>query len=377
MTTKTRLASIAALTTVGALSFTACGGNTVTTPATSAANSGSAAAGSLACPSGKLVGGGSTAQQLAMQNLTTDYKNACGGKATIEYSGTGSGAGIKDFYNGQIDWAGSDSALSNVAKDGVVETDKAKAQCGSDAWNLPAVVGPIAFAYNVKGVDKLVLTPKVIGAIFFGKITTWNDPQIAALNSGVTLPSEKINVFFRSDDSGTSDNVSKYLKAASGGSWAPEHSKSWKGTAGEGKKGSQGVADGVKNTEGGFGYMEWKFAKDSQLGVADIDNGAGAVALSTDSASKGIADATVTGTGNDLKLSMKYTGTSAGAYPAVLVTYEIVCSKGKDAAKTALLKDFLTYMVSSDTQAGLADQGYAPLPAELQTKVAAAVKALQ
>ena len=83
------------------------------------------------------------------------------------------------------------------------------------------VTGPIAVAYNVKGVDKLVLTPAVAANIFNGKVTTWNDQAIAALNSGVTLPAEPIKVFFRSDESGTTENFTKYLKAAAPDSGPP------------------------------------------------------------------------------------------------------------------------------------------------------------
>ena len=207
--TMTRLAKLAALAAVGTLSLTACGGGTTvtTTAATSAATSTSTAA-TLACPTGKLVGGGSTAQKLAMETLTSNYAAECGNKATIEYSGTGSGAGIKDFYNGQIDFAGSDSALkSEPNKDNVIETDKVEARCSAPGWNLPLVVSPVAFAYNLTGVDALTLTPAVIADIFNGRITAWNDTAIAALNSGVTLPDTKISPFFRSDESGTSENM--------------------------------------------------------------------------------------------------------------------------------------------------------------------------
>ena len=92
---------------------------------------------------------------------------------------------------------------------------------------------------------------------------------------------------------------------------------------------------------------------------------------------KAVAEATVKGSGNDLSLSLKYTDTAEGAYPALLVTYEIVCSKGLDADKTAIVKDFLTYFASETTQSSLEELGYAPLPAELQTKVKTAVTAIQ
>ncbi len=371
-----RLAAASAVVSLAAFGLAACGSDPTTT-APSADASGSSAAAGLACPSGKLTAEGSTAQANAMSEVIAGYGDACGNKSTIEYNPTGSGAGIKQFYGGLVDFAGSDSPLKTEAVDGVVEADKAKARCGGNAaWNIPMVVGPIAFAYNLDGVDKLVLTPEVLSQIFTGKITTWNDQAIAKLNSGATLPSSKISVFFRSDESGTTENVSKFLKAASNGAWTAEPSKSWAGT-GEGKNKSSGVAEGVKATPGSISYMEWSYAKDNNLPMAQIDNGAGATELTAATVGKALSAAEVKGTGNDLALSLKYTDTGAGAYPALLVTYEVVCSKGLAAEQTALLTDFLGYFASTQTQSSLEELGYAPLPADLQTKVAASVKAIQ
>ncbi len=370
-----RLVAASAAVSLAAFGLAACGSDPAGTTTTT--GDGSASASGLACPSGKLTGEGSTAQANAMQEVIADYGDACGNKSTIEYNPTGSGAGIKSFYGGLVDFAGSDSALKTVAVDGVVEADKAKERCGGNqAWNLPMVVGPIAFAYNLEGVDKLILTPEVLSDIFTGKITTWNDPAITKLNPGTTLPSSKISVFFRSDESGTTENVEKFLKAAGNGAWTAEPSKKWAGT-GEGKNKSSGVADGVKGTPGSISYMEWSYAKDNNLPTVQLDNGQGATELTADSVSKALSGAEVKGSGNDLALSLKYTDTEAGAYPALLVTYEIVCSKGLDAEKTAVLKDFLTYFSSSDTQGKLVELGYAPLPSSLQSKVAASVQAIQ
>ena len=138
-------------------------------------------------PTGKLSAEGSSAQNDAITETIATYGAECGDTATIEYNPTGSGAGIKSFYNGLVDFAGSDSALKSEEKDGVVETEKAKERCqGNPAWNLPMVVGPIAFAYNVDGLDTLVLNAEVLSEIFNGTITTWNDDKIAKLNSGAT-----------------------------------------------------------------------------------------------------------------------------------------------------------------------------------------------
>ncbi len=372
-----RLTSLAAVAALGTLGLTACGSDPVPGGTAEPSGSASGSASGLACPAGKLTGEGSTAQGNAISEAISAYGEACGDKATIEYNPTGSGAGIKQFYGGLVDWAGSDSALKTEAVDGVVEATKAKERCGGNpAWNLPTVVGPIAFAYNIEGVDKLTLTPEVLARIFTGKITAWNDPAIAKLNSGVSLPSTKIAVFFRSDESGTTENVAKFLKGAAPDAWTKEPSKVWSG-AGEGKNKSSGVAEGVTSTPGSISYMEWSYAKDNELTTAQVDNGAGPVELSGEAVGKAVAEATVKGSGNDLSLSLKYADTAAGAYPALLVTYEIVCSKGLEAEQTAVLKDFLAYFTSAETQASLEEIGYAPLPSELQTKVAAAVKAIQ
>ncbi len=108
--------------------------------------------------------------------------------------------------------------------------------------------------------------------------------------------------------------------------------------------------------------------------MAKIENGAGEpTTLTPEAAGKTIAGAKITGTGDDLKMTIDYTTKEAGAYPIVLVTYEIVCSKGNDPAKLPVLKGFFTYTSSADGQTSLADLGYAPLPDSVRTKVAASV----
>jgi phosphate transport system substrate-binding protein len=361
-----RLAGVALL---GTLALTACGSDN---------NSGSTAGGSgsssASCPGGTIAAEGSTAQKNAIEQVVTAYQDQCSG-VTINYNPTGSGAGVKQFIAGQVDFAGSDSALSTVAKDGAVEQEGADKTCGSPAWNLPMVVGPIAVAYNVKGLDKLVLTPEVTAKIFSGVITKWNDPAIAKINSGASLPSTAIKVFFRSDESGTTQNFTNYLHTAAPDAWTADPAKVWSGK-GEGKPKSDGVSAAVKSTDGGIAYVEWSYAQQNSLGMAQIDNGGGPVELTAENVGKAIGAAQIVGTGNDLKMKIDYTTKVAGAYPIDLVTYEIVCSKAKDAAKGKAVKAFLTYFASTDTQSTLTKVGSAPLPASVQAKVAAAVAAL-
>jgi phosphate transport system substrate-binding protein len=371
-----RIAGVTGVALVGTLALAGCGSNNNTTASSSGAPSASVAANTADCGTGTLTGEGSSAQKNAIEQAITDYQTTCSG-ATINYNPTGSGAGIKQFTAGQVDFAGSDSALKSVPVAGATGTEQANADktCASPAWNMPMVTGPIAVAYNVKGVDKLILTPAVTAKIFNGVITKWNDPAIAAINPGVTLPATPVKVFFRSDESGTTENFTKYLAAAAPTDWTAAPGKKWTGK-GEGKQASAGVSNAVKSTDGGVTYTEWSYAKDNKLGIAQIDNGGGAVELTAPAVSKAVSLATQTGTGNNVKLKLDYATKTPGAYPILLVTYEIACSKGKDAAKAKLLQSFLKFFASTDEQAKLVSIGYAPLPATIQTQVNTAISAL-
>jgi phosphate transport system substrate-binding protein len=369
-----RFASITGVALVGTLALSACGSNN--NAPTSAATTGGSTAAASNCPTGTLNAEGSSAQKNAIEQAITDFQATCSG-ATINYNPTGSGAGIKQLIAGQVDFAGSDSALSETPKAGATTSEQADADkaCGSPAWNLPMVTGPVAVAYNVKGVAKLILTPAVTAKIFNGAITTWNDPAIAAINPGVTLPAEAIKVFFRSDESGTTDNFTKYLKGSAPSNWPQDTGKKWTGK-GEGKQANAGVSNAVKATEGGVTYSEWSYAKDNKLSMALIDNGAGPVELTGESVGTAVGAAKIVGVGNDLKLKLDYATKTPGAYPILLVTYELVCSKAKDPAKAALVKDFLKSFAAAGEQTKLQAIGYAPLPSAVQTKVASAIEAL-
>lgn len=354
---------------VVALALSACG-----TDDNSGAGGGSPAAGGTECGTASLTAEGSTAQKNAIDQAIADYKNYCP-SAQVTYNGTGSGAGIKQFIAGQVNFAGSDSALKDQAKDGVVEQRAADKACASPAWNIPLVTGPIAISYHLKGVDKLVLTPALLADIFNGKITTWNDPAIAAVNVDAKLPATDIKPFFRSDESGTTENFTKYLAGSAKDKWTAEPAKKWSGK-GEGKSKTAGVASAVKSTDGGIGYIEWGAAKDNSLAVAQIDNGAGAVELTGESAGKGVSAAKIAGDGNNLKLKLDYATTAPGAYPILLVTYEVICSKYSDAKVGASVKAFLNFFASEDEQKAIEEIGYAPLPQAIATKVKAAIGAI-
>jgi phosphate transport system substrate-binding protein len=357
--------------TAATLALAGCGSDNTTTPSSSSSSGGSTAA-KIDCATGSLTAQGSTAQTNAITEWIKQYQTACTG-ATINYQGTGSGAGVTAFNNKSADFAGSDSALKVPT-----EADTAKTRCGGNqAIDLPMVVGPIAVAYNLDGVTGLQLKPATLAKIFTGKIVKWDDPLIKADNPSATLPSTAIATIHRQEDSGTTDNFTNYLTQTAKADWTYDHAKAWKAPGGQALKGSDGVAGAIKSTPGAIGYVELSFAQNSSLSTAKIYNGAGAYQeLTGESAGKTIEGATVVGTDKDLSLKIDYNTTTAGAYPIVLATYEIVCSSGNDAAKLPLIKSFLTYVSGTNGQAKLADLGYAPLPETVRAKVAAAVAAL-
>jgi phosphate transport system substrate-binding protein len=317
---------------------------------------------------------GSTAQENAIEQFVYAYIRACPGY-TLDYDADGSGAGVTHFVNNQTDLAGSDVPL-NPANG---EPDRAAARCGSPAWDLPTVFGPIAVTYNLNGVSSLSLDGPTTAKIFNGTITTWNDPAIQALNSGITLPATPIQVIYRSDKSGTSDNFQKYLDAASDGAWGKGVSETFNGGVGRGADGNNGTSAMLETTDGSITYNEWSFAVGKQLNMVSIITSAGPdpVAITAESVGKTIAGARFQGEGNDLVLdtSSFYKPTQPGSYPIVLATYEIVCSKYPDSATATAVKAFMQAAIGPG-QEGLDQYGSIPMPKSFQSKLASAVDAI-
>lgn len=360
--------AVAAIATV---SLSACGSDNNAT-----SSSGSDGGSSSNCAGKKsLKASGSSAQANAMTRFVTAYEAACPG-FTVNYTSSGSGAGVSEFIGGQTDFGGTDSPL-NPDKG---EVEKAKARCGgSDAWNLPMVFGPIAITYNVPGVDGIALDGPTAAKIFNGTVKSWDAPEIAALNQGKALPATPIVVIFRSDESGTTDNFQKYLDAASNGAWGKGAGKTFNGGTGEGAKGNEGTSAAIKSTPGSITYNEWSFAKNQGLQIANVITSAGPdpVALSVESVGKSIEGVKIKGQGNDLVLdtSSFYNPTTPGAYPIVLGTYTVVCSKYPDSQVAPAVKAFLTIALGKG-QEGLTDNGYIPVPDSFKGKLSAAIDAI-
>ena len=352
----------------GALALSACGSdNTEGTTGGGGTASGGA---SGDCASGTLSWDGSSAQKTAVTEWINKYQAKCG-DASINYKAQGSGAGRTAFYGGQIPVAGSDSSIKDEDK------SKADSRCaGGKAVNIPMVLTPVTFIYNISGVTDLTLTPTVLAKIFSGQITTWNDAEIAAANKGATLPGTTITAVHRSKDSGTTENFTKFLDAQAKANWTYGSGQAWKAPGGQGAADSSALVQSVKSTDGGIGYVDGPDAKKNSLTPAKLDVGAGAVAPDTASVGKAISAAEVGGDASDVTLSIDYGLKDAGTYPAILATYEITCTKGLSADQAKFVKSFLTYTAGEEGQGVLEGLGYAPLPAELATKVRAAVSSL-
>ena len=365
-----RFGAALSILTTGALMLAACGSDNNATGGSATSGTSSA---KVSCGGKKtLKASGSTAQANAMTRFVNAFEQACPGQ-TLNYTANGSGAGISEFTGNQTDFGGSDSPLAPN------EYAAAQQRCGSPAWNLPVVFGPIAITYNVKNLSSLNLDGPTAAKIFNGAITTWNDPAIQGLNAGVNLPAEPIHVVFRNDQSGTTDNFQKYLDAASNGAWGKGAGKAFNGGVGEGAKGNDGTSAAIKATEGSITYNEWSFAQAQKLNMAKIVTSAGpdAVSISPDSVGKTIAAATISGQGNDLVLDTLsfYKPTQAGSYPIVLATYEIVCSKYPDSQVGTAVKAFLQSTIGAG-QNGLGDNGYIPIPDSFKSRLSASVNAI-
>jgi phosphate transport system substrate-binding protein len=298
-----------------------------------------------------------------------DFSTVCSG-AQVNYQGTGSGAGVTALESGTADFAGSDVTMA------AADQTKANAACGSTAVTLPITSGGIGITYNLSGVTALKLSAPTLAGIFDGKIVKWNDPAIAADNTGVTLPSTPISVFYRNDSSGSTSVFTSFLTADAPSDWTLGASKTITFfTSAQGAKGSAGVAAGVKQTDGGITYVETSYATAQSLPVASIKGVGDFVAPTSDTISKAISEGfAITGTGNDLAGKMNFADMKTG-YPISTVSYAIVCTTYKDAAKSALVKSYLFYAAGKG-QAAATSLGFAPLPTDLASKVEASISAI-
>jgi phosphate transport system substrate-binding protein len=253
----------------------------------------------------------------------------------LQYSPIGSGGGVAAITARTVDFGASDAPLT-------ADQFTACKGCVQIPWALSAT----SVIYNIDGVKNLLhMTGPVLARIFSGQITSWDDPAIKALNKGVNLPSTKIAVVHRSDNSGTTYNFTDYLSSASP-AWKSQYgvgvAVNW--PVGSGQRGSAGVAAGVSQTPGGIGYVDVAFALKNHLKYFAMQNRSGKYATP---GLKGIlaaasSDQTPTAGTNELSI-VNPPKKFPLAYPISTYTYVIAPTSSPKAAE---LRKFLFWAVT-------------------------------
>ncbi len=321
--------------------------------------------------SGTLNGAGASSQEAAMGAWRSAFQGENPG-VTVNYDPVGSGGGRDQFLAGGVLFAGSDSAMDDE------ELAKSEDTCqGSQAFEVPSYVSPIAVVYNVQGVEDLKLDAATLAAIFAGKVTTWDDPAIAGLNPDADLPGDKITPVHRSDDSGTTDNFTDYLHQAAADVWTWEPDGVWPLKSGEGANGTSGVVEAVTNGAGTIGYAD--HSQTADLSAVQVGVGDAFVEPSADGAAKTleVSPRAEDRPEGDIAVEVDRTTTQEGAYPIILVSYVIACPTYEKAQDADLVKAFLGYVVSDEGQQASAEAaGSAPLPSSLAEEAATSVEAI-
>jgi phosphate transport system substrate-binding protein len=247
---------------------------------------------------------------------------------------------------------------------------------GSGIIELPTYISPIAVIFNIEGVDALNLDAAAIAGLMAGTITNWNDPAIAALNEGVTLPDLAVTPVHRADDSGTTENFTDYLFQAAGDVWTSEPDGVWPLSTGEAAQGTSGVVSAVAGGNGTIGYADASRAAEEGLSTAAVKVGDEFVEYSPEAAAA-IVDASPLEEGRgegDLAIELQRTSDEAGVYPIVLVSYMIACQEYADAAVAPIVKGYLQHVASAEGQDAAAEAaGSAPISDTLREQVNAAI----
>ncbi len=311
----------------------------------------------------QLSGAGASFPAPLYQRWAVEY-NKLHPDVQVNYQSVGSGAGVKQFAQGTVDFAASDAAMSDdeiaKVKQGVVM--------------IPATAGSIVIAYNLPGVKELKLSRDAYVGIFLGKVAKWNDPLIAKDNPDVKLPDLPINIAFRSDGSGTTFVFTKHLAAISkdfADEVGTDKSVTW--PVGAGGKGNEGVTALIKQTPGTVGYVEYGYAVHNGVSMASLQNKSGKFVQPTDeSGAATLANVTFP---ENLRV---WPEDPAGDddYPIATFTWLLLYKKYSDAAKLKALQGFVTYGLT-DGQKFAGELGYIPLPGPVVEKSKAALATVQ
>ena len=367
--------SVAVLSGVAMLTaLAACGDNTAAPTGDNTGNSNTSSAEAI---SGEFKGAGASSQQAAVEAWVAGFQGT-NPDAKIGYDPSGSGAGVSTFLTGATAWAGSDASLS------ADQIEQSKSVCASGtAFDIPVYISPIAVVFNLKGVSDegkhVNMDGETIAKIFDGKITTWNDPAIQDQNPDLELPATPITVVHRSDKSGTTQNFVSYFIDTVPDAWPYELSENWPNEVGQGAKGTSGVISTVQQADGTIGYAD--FSQVGDLGTVAVTVGEEYVEISAEAGSKVIDDSELDSSAegeNRVVVKLNHSTSAEGAYPIVLVSYDIACPAYKDADTAKFVKSWLTYVVSEEgQQTASQNAGSAPLPDSLRETVMQSIDAIE
>lgn len=357
-----------------ATGLVACGADdeepnpTATTSAGGAAAS--ASGGAIPANIGKddkanLTGAGATFPAPVYQAWFADY-NKVAKDVRVNYQSIGSGGGVQQFTEKTVDFGASDAPLSDA--------ELAKVP---GAQHIPTVLGSVVVTYNVEGLTApLKFDGDTLSKIWLGTIKKWNDPAIAALNPGAKLPDAAISVVSRSDGSGTSYVWTDYLSKVSP-DWKTKvgTNKNPNWPVGQGGKGNEGVANGVKQTKNSIGYVELNYAVANKLAYGDVKNSAGKFVTpsiaSTSAAAAGVP------LPEDYRVSITNPSGDA-AYPIASFTYLLVHKDAPSCSTAVPLVHMLWWLYHDPGPAASAAKlDYAPLPEKVLPNIEATLKALK
>ena len=305
-----------------------------------------------------VTGAGASFVYPVMSKWTADYRKAT--KVKVNYQSIGSGGGIAQIKAGTVDFGSSDAPLKPA------DLDK------FGLGQFPSVIGGVVPVVNIPGVTagKIRFTGPLLANIFLGKIKTWNDPAIAAVNPGLTLPATKITIVHRSDGSGTTFHFVNYLAQGSP-EWkaGPGEGTAVKWPGGIGGKGNEGVAAFVKQVKGGIGYVELSYALQNKMAYAAMQNAAGKWILPSDDSFAAAAASADWATSKDFYLVITNAPGDA-SWPITATNFIIMYKKPKNVANSKAARDFFKWVyVNGDEQAKKLD--YVPLPAALVKQIEA------
>jgi phosphate transport system substrate-binding protein len=302
----------------------------------------------------QINGGGATFPYPIYSKWFSEY-NTLHPDVRINYQSIGSGGGVRQLQNQTVFFGASDYPM----------TDEQIAGAPSPILHLPTVVGSVVPIYNLPAVTAdLQFTGPLLADIFLGKVTRWNDPALAAVNPGVTLPATDITVVHRSDGSGTSFVWADYLAKVSP-EWKDKvgvaTSVNW--PVGLGGKGNEGIAGLVQVTAGSIGYVEAVYATQNQIPFGAVQNASGVFVKSSIASVTAVADGAAPTMPDDFRVSITNAPGEA-AYPIASFTWLLFYETPQDTTQAAAMVAFMKWALT-DGQAFASELGYSPLPASV------------